>query len=270
MSLFGGKRAIWIEPATREIEDGIISLLAGAAPESPVVAIAGALPRSSALLKIAEEAPTALACVSYVPEGQDAERMVADLARRVGLKITPTVAARLAAAAANDRAVVRQELEKLALFVDASPQSPKELGQDAVDAVGAESQEGDFSRLADLAMSGDIAGLADELAALSPTGAEAIPIIRSLQRRLLMLAPLRVRVERGESPDAVLTSLGKALFWKDKPVVAKMLTAWSAERLGTVSARAAGLERALMLGSGPARESLGEELLGIARAARSR
>ena len=33
---------------------------------------------------------------------------------------------------------------------------------------------------------------------------------------LLMLAPVRARIERGETADAVMTSMGKALFWKDK------------------------------------------------------
>lgn len=270
MSLFGGKQAIWIEPATKDIEEGVTALLEGAAPENPVIAIAGALPRTSTLLKLAEAAPAALAYVSYVPEGQEAERMVVDLARRVGLKAGPAVAARVAASSNNDQALVQRELEKLALFLDGSPQSPKELDHDAIDEVGANSSEGDINRLADLAMTGDLTRLADELAALSPAGIEAIPVIRSLQRRILMLAPLRARVERGENPDAVMTSMGKSLFWKDKAAVAKMLSSWSAAKLATVADRAATLERAVMLGPGADREALGEELLAIARAARGR
>jgi DNA polymerase-3 subunit delta len=270
MSLFGGKRAIWIEPATKDIEDGVVAVLEGAEPESPVIAIAGALPKTSALLKLVEAAPQALAHVSYMPEGQDAVRMVIDVGRRFGLKIAPPVAARLADSSGNDQAVVAQELQKLALYVDASPQAPKELDHGAIDAVGAESAEGDFNRLCDLAMSGDLAALANELANLSPAGAEAIPVIRSLQRRLLMLAPLRARIERGESADAVMTSAGKALFWKDKAVVGKMLSLWPAAKLATVSERASNLERAVMFGPAPDREALGEELLAIARAARSR
>ena len=69
MSLFGGKRAIWIEPATKDIEDGVAALLEGAAPESAVIAIAGALAKTSALLKMAEASPAALTYISYVPEG---------------------------------------------------------------------------------------------------------------------------------------------------------------------------------------------------------
>jgi len=270
MSLFGGKQAIWIEPATKDIEEGVAGLLEGAAAENPVIAVAGALPKASTLLKLAETARSALAYVSYVPEGQDAERMVVDLARRVGLKASPSVAARVAANSNNDQAIVQREVEKLALFLDASPQSPKELDHYAMDEVGADSSEGGFNRLADLAMTGDLTRLADELAVLSRAGTEAIPVIRSLQRRLLMLAPLRARVERGESPDGVMTSMGKSLFWKDKAAVSKMLSSWSAAKLATVSDRATTLERAVMLGPGPDREALGEELLAIARVARGR
>src|SRR5439155_3246725 len=97
--------------------------------------------------------------------------------------------------------------------------APKELDHGAIDEVGAESAEGDFQRLADLALGGEMDELAEELARLPAGGSEGIPVVRSLQRRLLMLAPARARVERGESVDAVMTSLGKALFWKDKPTV---------------------------------------------------
>lgn len=270
MSLFGGKRAIWVEPATKDIEEGVAALLEAPLPESPVVAIAGALPKTSVLLKLAEASPHALAFAAYPPEGPESARMVIDLGRRFGLKIAPPVAARLANACGNDQAIAAQELQKLALYVDASPQSPKELDHEAIDAVGADTVEGESTRLTDLALGGNLAELADELAGLPAGGAEAIPVIRSLQRRLLMLAPMRARVERGESLDAVMTSAGRALFFKDKPVVAQMLSHWTSERLARVAERAGQLERALMFSPAPQQEALGEELLAIAREARRR
>ncbi|MEO8455128.1 MAG: DNA polymerase III subunit delta [Sphingomicrobium sp.] len=268
MSLFGGPRAIWIEPAGDEILAGVQAALEMAAGESPVIAIAGALRKTSGLLKLTEASPQALAFAAYLPEGQDAERMVIELARRVGLKVASPIASRLAAECGNDQAIVAQELQKLALFIDASPHAPKELGHEAIDAVGADTAEGDYSRLADLALAGDVGELAAELSRLPPGGSEAIPVVRSLQRRLLMLAPARARVERGERLDAVMTSLGKTMFWKDKPVVAKMLSQWGAERLARISERAGLLERALMFSPAPQHEALGEELLAIAREAR--
>jgi DNA polymerase-3 subunit delta len=267
MSLFGGKRAIWIEPAGDEISAGVEALLQGGAPESPVIAIGGALRKTSSLLKLAESSPNAAAFASYVPEGADAERMVVEVGRRYGLKLSPPVAARIGDDCGNDQAIVAQELQKLALYVDASPQAPKELGFDAVEAVGADLQEGDFAGLADLALSGRVGELADELARI-PGGAEAIPVIRALQRRIGLLAPLRAKVERGDRPDAVMTSVGKALFWKDKPAVEAMLRKWSAADLATVADRAGKLERDLMLSPVPDQDALGEELISIARKAR--
>lgn len=269
LSLFGGKRLIWIEPATKDIEEAVEALLEGPDTESPVVGIAGSLTKASALLKLAEASPLAVAFASYVPEGADAERMVVDIGRRYGLKISPPVAVRLADSANNDQAIIAQEVQKLALYVDASPHAPKELDQRAVDDLGADSAEGDFQRLADLAMGGEIDELAEELARMPKGGSEAIPVVRSLQRRLLMLAPARARIERGERPDAVMASLGRALFWKDKAKVQRMLAKWSADDLARVAARAGELERSLMFTPAPDRESLGEELFAIARKARS-
>ncbi|HYU12882.1 MAG TPA: hypothetical protein VEK82_09925 [Stellaceae bacterium] len=268
MSLFGGPRLIWIEPASEDIAEGVQALLDLPAAESPVVAIAGSLRKTSALLKLSEASPLALAFASYAPEGQDAERMAIDVGRRYGLKLSPPVAARIAASCGSDQAIVAQELQKLALFIDASPHAPKELDHEAIDSVGAEA-EGDFQRLGDLALGGAVAELADELARLPAAGSEAIPVVRSLQRRLLMLAPARARMERGERLDAVMTSLGRSLFWKDKATVGRMLSKWNAEDLAKLSGRAGRLERDLMFSDAPEREALGEELLAIARRARS-
>jgi DNA polymerase-3 subunit delta len=269
MSLFGGKRLIWIEPAGDEITAGVEALMEATATESPAVAIAGALRKTSALLKLAESSDQAIAFASYVPEGADAERMVIDVGRRFGLKISPPLAAMIADSCGNDQAIVSQEVQKFALYLDASPQSPKELGGDAVGSVGAEFGEGNVAGLADLALGGQLQPLADELTRL-PYAAEAIPIVRALQRRLLMLAPARARIERGDSPDAVMASLGKTLFWKDKALVERLLRLWDAKGLATVAERAGRLERDLIFSSAPDQEALGEELLSIARAARGR
>jgi DNA polymerase-3 subunit delta len=269
MNLFGGTRVVWVEPAGDEIAVGAEALLEANAAESPVVVIAGALRKTSTLLKLAEAAPDAVAFAAYPPEGVEAERMVIDVGRRYGLKVGTQLAARIAESSGNDQAIVAQELQKLALYLDASPQSPKELDHDALDAVGADLHEGDVARLADLALSGEVAEVADELLRL-PGGVEAIPVVRALQRRLLMLAPARARMERGESRDAVMTSLGKSLFWKDKPLIGKLLSQWDAKDLATAAERAGRLERELIFSGAPGPEALGEELLAIARAARRR
>ena len=270
IDMFGGAKVIWIQPAGEEIVAAVEALLETSAAESPVVAIAGRLGKTSGLLKLAESHPLALSHISYELDARDAERLVIELARTEGLRVQPDVASRVAGACANDRRMIAQELAKFALFLDASPNSPKDLGVDALDAVGTD-MGGDFLGIADLALAGDVRGLGAALSHMDPGGKEAIPVIRSLQRRLVMLAPIRARIDSGEPQSAVLTSLGKSLFWKDKPLVERMLRMWDSVGLARVSERTGSLERRLMQGdSPPTAEALGEELIAIARQAHRR
>ncbi|WP_205479827.1 DNA polymerase III subunit delta [Sphingomonas arenae] len=266
ISLFGGKRLLWIEPAGNEVVAAVEALLAAPATESAAVAIAGALAKTSALLKLGEAHPAVLAHASYVPEGRDADRMVMEIARREGLRLRPTTASRIAAAAGNDQAIAAQEIAKFALFLGASAENPKDLEEEVVDLLGADSSESQVGRPGDTALSGDVQRLAEELERMAGSGIEPIPAVRALQRRLLQLAPLRARMEAGQAPDAVMTSL----FWRDKPLFQKLLSRWSSERIAVALDRVGRLERQLMLNPVPDSAAFGEELIQIARAANAR
>jgi len=195
------------------------------------------------------------------------ERVVIDLGRDVGLRLTPDLAQRISMATGNNQAIAMQELAKFALYLSADPANPRELDHETIDLLGADSAEADLMRLGDLALAGRMAELLDELGRLPHGGTEAIPVLRALQRRLLMIAPLRARVELGETIDAVMASLGKALFWKDKPLVQRLLSAWSAERLAEAATRISALERQIMLRPLNDEAALGETLVTLARVA---
>ena len=267
MALFGGRRALWIEPAGDEIVEGVTALLDAPAAESVVIAIAGALTKRSALLALADSHAHALSHISYVPDARDLERIILEQARSAGLGMPHDVAQRIAAASNSNQAIAASEIEKLALFLDASPDRPREADHDALDAIGAEAADADLLRAGALALAGQASALTALLARLPLGGSsEAVPILRALQRRLLMLAPLRARVERGERVDDVLTSMGKALFWKDKALVKTLLSNWSAARLAEAADRVTQAERQLILSPAPDDAVLGELLVTLARA----
>lgn len=269
IGLFGGKRALWIEPAGDEIALAVEALLESPAAESPAIAVAGALRKTSALVKLAETHGRALAHVSYELGDRDAVQLVESLARDEGLRLADGVAARIAAASGFERGIIVQELAKLALYTGASPQGPAQVDVQTLDEIGAGS-EGDWSRLTDLALSGDIDGLSRELDALA-ADAEPIPVVRALQRRILMLGPIRAKVDQGMRPHDAVTSAGKSVFWKDKDAVARFVGLWDSAALARVLERSGRLERSLMSpDSPPPADALEEELLAIARTARRR
>lgn len=268
ISLFGGKRALWIEPAAEEIAEAVEALLEAAAVESPAIAVAGTLRKTSKLLQLAEAHPLALAHQSYELSERDAERLVEELAAAEGLRLAPGIAAQIAASANGELGIIAQELSKFALYMGASPELPALLDSDALEAIGA-GGEGEWIHLGDLALAGDSAAVAGELSLTS--GLEPISLVRAMQRRLLMLAPLRAKVDLGQRPQDVVTSAGKSVFFKEKDLVSKLLSLWDSPALARVSERVGNLERELMRAdSPPGVEAIGEELVAIARAARRR
>lgn len=267
MSLFGGARYIVVQPAGDECLAAVETLLQAPAAGNCVLLIAGALKPASKLLKLALAERSALALASYAPEGQEAERLVSEMARAEGLSVRPDVARRLADSCAGNRAILALELQKLASYLDSAPERPQPLDHEALDAVGAAAEEGDLSRLVDSVGSGNAAMLQAELLRLSGEGVEGIPLIRAVLRRMSLLARLRAQVERGNSPDAVMASQGKSLFWKEKDSVARQLARWRSDALARSVSRLLEAERQVKASGGLGPVAVDEELFAICRQA---
>ena len=270
MALFGGPRVIWIEPAGDEIADGVAALLDSPGVESAVVAIAGTLRKTGALLKLADGHPAALTCASYVPEGRDAVRMIIGLARAAGLTVEPPVAERIADETGGNQAIASAEIVKYALYLDAASDRPKTLTHDIVDLLGCGGSEGNLMRLGDLALDGDIAALLEEIERSGLAAKDGVTVLRALQRRLLTVIPLRARIADGESAAGVMASAGRAIFWKEKELVERLLRLWPPERLARLVERTAEVEKALMLSDTPEVAAIGEHLIAIGRVAQRR
>ncbi|MCJ7421182.1 DNA polymerase III subunit delta [Sphingomicrobium astaxanthinifaciens] len=264
--LFGDAKLIWLEPVGNELLPAADALLGAPTTEYPVIAIGGTLAKSSKLLKLVESSQDAVALVSYEPSRRDLVRDVAALFTAKGLHPDPGVPERIAETCDLNRDLAAREIEKLALFV--APET--QVTHEAIDAVGAAYGVTEWMAVGDSAMDGDIAAVEAALGAVSPQASEAVLVWRAVQRRVQQLLPLAARIAAGESSQQVIASQGRALFWKDKPLVARLLDKWPARQLDRVAARAVAAERAAMLEPGSKRAALGEELLAIARAARRR
>ncbi len=269
IALFGGARYIRIDPAGDEIFAAVEALLEAETAGNPVVALAGALRATNKLVKLAMGSDAAMAFASYAPEGRDADRMVIELGHSFGLQIAPDCAGRLARACHGDRGILNSELAKLALYLDAAPDRPRPLEQDALDAVGADADEGDLARLANVVLSGDLPALDRELTQLASEGIEGVPLIRAVLRRLALLARLRAELESGQSAQEVIAKAGRAIFWKEKGIVTDQLRRWPSDALAIAVDRALEAERRLKSSGGPGMLAANDELFAIARKARA-
>lgn len=269
-SLFGDPRHIRVEPAGDEMIDAFAALLEAPTAGNPVAIVAGALRKDSKLLKRALAEPAVLAFASYLPEGNDADRLATAMAREHGLRLDGDIAHRLAASTGADRALLAREIEKLALFADASLDHPATLDADGYDAISAARGEGDLSRLIDALLLGRGEQATGEIARLAVEGVEGIAILRPLLRRLLLLADLRVRVDAGDSVETVMGGAGRSVFFKDQPAVSTQLARWNSSNLAKAIERVGMVERAVKAPSSAGPVLVEVELLAIARQAARR
>ena len=253
ISMFGGARWILVEPADDGCVAAVEALLEVPAAGNPVALVAGALKPASALLKLALAAPAAIAFASYLPDAREADRLAQEMARGMGLVMNRDVAHRVAEASGGNRAIIAQELAKFALYLGATPESPREADHDVIDALGAAADEGDLSKLVEHVVGGDAAGLEAELARLRAEGMEGIVLIRAMLRRMALLARLRAEVEQGNSPAAVMASSGKSLFWREKPSIESQLRRWRSALIGKAMTRLSDAERQSRPRAGPVR-----------------
>jgi DNA polymerase-3 subunit delta len=270
ISLFGGRRWIRIQPAGDEIASAVASLLDADVAGNPVVALAGALKPSSPLVKLALDHKLALAHPSYVPDARDAAQIAETLAREAGLRLPRDLGRTLAISCSNDRSIMAQEIEKLALYLDAAPDRPAEATAEALEAIGAANPDGELSKLVDAIMGGQPGRVGAEIARLGQSGIAGIPVLRALFRRLILLAALRRDIDGGQSPAAAVEARGKAIFFKEKPAITDQASRWPADRLAALADKLLVAERSLK-SSGTAGDILAEaEMLTISRFAARR
>jgi len=263
ISLFGDARFIRVTAMGEESVEATELLLNAASVGNPVIGIAPSAKATGKLVKLAVSSPDAMALACYPPDGQNAVRMTVGIAREHGVRLTNSAAAAMFDAAGMDRAVLTREIEKLALYLDAAADRPREAGEDVLADIGANIAEAEMGSAIAAVIAGDTAALGGELDALDTAGM-TIPMLRSLARRLTALADMRGDVERGDAPENIVEK--HRVFWKERAQTVTALRHWSPAKIAAALARTRRAERALLSGGNPAGVAALHDVLGIARA----
>ncbi|MGQ5700701.1 DNA polymerase III subunit delta [Sandaracinobacteroides sp. A072] len=249
VSMFGGRRLIRVTGAGENCAEAVRLLLAAPAAGNPVVMTAGDLGKVSGLRKLAEASPLALMLYLYPLDARDAARWAADKARALGLQPAPGVIERLLAGTDSDTGILARELEKYAIFLDATPEAPQRLEPDHVMLLGADSSEDDMAALVNAVMTGRLPALEQQMQRLS--GDSAIPALRAVARRLLQLAEARAAHDTGMAPMAAVKSLRPPVFFKEVDAMAGALRHWPMPRIRAGLAAMLDGERAIKQPGGP-------------------
>lgn len=270
LSLFGDKRYVRLNFRRDEGLAAVENLLELENGTNPVIAIAGNLPKTSKLRKLAESHSRAMAHICYMPEEGTAAASVMAYAATLGLKLDRSLGARIARYTGQDRKLAQAEIEKLALYYDAAPERPMTVEVTAFEALSAETGEENVGGLVNQVMGGELRLLGRELASARDMGVDAIRIIRALQRRVALLSSLRAKLDAGSNAGAVVKAT-RSIFFKEADEFVKQLGRWPSARLAGLNGHLLEVEAKLMsVKDGLGSVILEEELIRIARAAARR
>lgn len=226
IAMFGGRRVVRVrdagEAAARALENYL------SMPGDGVVVLeAGDLTPRSGLRKLAEKAPDAAAIPCYADTAQNLEQLAAAMLRAAGLEIGHQELAVLVDRLGADRALSRNEMEKLILYKGG--ESPVTLDDIAASVGGADARG--LDDVIDAAAGGDMAALDAALQRLVAEGVAPERMLRALIMHLQRLHLLLGRVERGGRLDEIIRALRPPVHFSRQPALRRQCALWSRRRL---------------------------------------
>ena len=268
-SLFGDARVIRITMAGDEAHDAVAGLIADTVPGWPVVIHATGATDKSRLAKLLEPRADALVAIFHPPDLSHIADAIRSEAEGLGLMLTTGLAQTIARGAALDSRIARSELEKLALYLDASPQSPRSATPADLAAIGTETADDGTAMLVNAALGGQTARLAEELPRLTAGDVNPVGLLLAFERRAAQLAQLAARLGSGGNVSAFIEAETQArrIFFRDKADLLLQLHKWRGARLERLIDRLAALHRAMLEDSGGAPLRLSQAIAEITRAA---
>ncbi|WP_373489431.1 DNA polymerase III subunit delta [Blastomonas sp.] len=271
LSLFGDKRYIRVTTNGEECLPATETLLAAAQAINPVIMLASGISEKSRIAKLALASPLAMAVQSKIPTAADMSKIVIALGHEAGLTIEHDLAEVIAGFTAADRRLAAQEVEKLALYLDASPDAPKSVTREAITALRADAGDDAMQPIINAALSGNLKRLPEELQRMREQAVSEVGLVIVMQRQVMQLAAVAARmgtvrdvgawVSREKSGNR-LWGGGSQSDWT------RQLTAWGRPAtMARLVERLLGLQQAMMQPTpGPAL-LLEQELLEIAKVA---
>lgn len=275
-SLFGDTRHIFVRATGDEAHDALKALIdtgdAGAGDAAPVLVVATSATDKSRTAKLLEKRKDALVAMFWPPDLASVTVSVRGMADAAGLKLNGELAERIARGAGLDVRLAQSEITKLALYCDATPQSPHAVEPADLDAIGAATEEDGFMPLVNVVLSGEVKRIDRELNRMREHAMNPVGLLLAIERRAAQLTQITARLGSGGSLDTLnrgeKASLG--IFFREEREIRGQLARWPRRKLELLGGKLIGLHRALLTNSQSAELLLSQGLVEITRFAARR
>jgi DNA polymerase-3 subunit delta len=266
-SLFGDARHIWLRAQGDDAHDALANLIESNVEPCPVLVIASGASDKSRSAKLLADRPDALVAMFHPPDLRAVSSAVRRMAGAAGLRIGDDIAERLARGANLDTRIAQSEIDKLALYLDASRERPATVEAASLDAICARTEEDGFAPLVNAVLGGAAHQVGSELRRFKELGMSAVGVLLAFERRAAQLATLTAKLgPRGDIGKLVKAEMAaRRVFWRDEADLTAQLRRWRGPAIVRLLDRLVALHQRLLSDSRNADLLLEHELAAIAR-----
>ncbi len=227
ISMFGERKIIRVNAAKhfpiRDFED----LLDSTPFEADLIIEAGDLKKTAKLRKIFETKKTLAAIPCYHDKKADLDELIAEVLTSNDLSIDEAGKTMLAARLGADRALSRRELEKLALYCQAT----RTVTLKDIDAVLGDMSEIVLDKIITATLAGEPKKALNELQRVLGGGTAPTVIFLALLRQLHQLYRGALDITRGQTIHAVAKAQQPPLYFERRDNFIRQLNLWSEDHL---------------------------------------
>ncbi|MXP29371.1 DNA polymerase III subunit delta [Porphyrobacter algicida] len=275
-SLFGDKRHIWVRAAGDEALEALKTLIetgdAGGGEACPVIVVASAATDKSRTAKLLEKRGDAVVGMFYQPDLPAVTQTVRAMGDAAGVTLGGELAERIARAANLDVRLAQSEVDKLALYLDASPQAPCRADSEALDAVTAACEDDGFGPLVNCVLGGNTGALTQQLVRMRQLSLNPVGVLLAVERRAAQLARISAQLgPRGRFEDLDRGAKARlGIFFREERDIRAQSAVWRGRRLDRLTERLVGLHRDMLTNSQSSEVLLAQGLTQITREAARR
>lgn len=230
ISMFGGKRLLWVRNASaqKNFTEAIKRLIADPSPDVFTLIEAGDLKKSAGLRVAVETGKSGMALPCYSDDARGIDGLIDDVLRINNLQISHEARQLLRLSLGSDRLASRGELEKLCLYA---------YGQQRIEIGDVEQSIGDVAALSqdeviDAALIGDLNRFNTAFTRIINAGTHPYLLINTAMRQFSQLQSLRYSMDMENKTAAmVVNSARPPIFFTRKKIVETCLSYWNSDAL---------------------------------------
>jgi len=235
LSLFGGKRLIWLRGvmAQKGVIEAVKWLIADPPHQAVVLMEAGDL-KKGGLRTLVETAACAIALPCYSDDGRATDNLIGQVLDEFNIVISREARQMLREHLGENRLASRSELEKLCLYALDKGKIEVEDVEASVSNVSVNSQD----HIIDALITGHIAQFSERFDRHCETGQPLFLIISAATRQFQQLQQLRhIMDTKGQSANITVALAKPPIFFQRKQVIERALDLWTSSHLARALAR---------------------------------